>query len=260
MNPKAILSQVAHRPWPLPTGPWVMTQTWSRLLFAHYPLPPGALAPLLPAGLAPDTFDGQAWIGVVPFRMSDVRPRLLPPLPWLSYFPELNVRTYVKRGGKAGVFFLSLEAANPVAVAIARGLYRLPYFNARMFCRQQAATWVAYKSIRTHKAAPPAHFLARYRPTGPVTLAAPGTLAHWLTERYALFTADRIGRIYRGEIHHVPWPLQPAELVPDADNMAASHGLALPASPPLLHYAHWIRVLIWPLLLDQGDAEDTPPG
>ena len=152
-----------------------MHQSWHDLLFAHWPIPvPGARA-RVPGSLDLDLFNGQAWIGVVPFRMSGIRPRHLPALPWISAFAELNVRTYVVRDGKPGVYFFSLDAANPVAVHIARRVFHLPYFDARMSLKYDG-DWIEYRSIRTHRGAPAAEFCARYRPTGPVFRADPGSL------------------------------------------------------------------------------------
>lgn len=215
---EAIMRTVAHRPWPMPSGPWIMTQQWWDLLFAHWPIPIDVMRAHVPNQLELDTFEGEAWIAVVPFRMAGVRPRGLPAVPWLSNFPELNVRTYVRAvdrhapGGptvKPGVFFFSLEAGNPVAVSIARHLFKLPYFRAYMRLTQRGDT-IDYASYRTHDRAPLAEFVGRYGPTGPVYAATPGTLEHWLTERYCLYAVDGAGRVYRGEIHHQPWPLQPA--------------------------------------------------
>src|SRR5581483_10089721 len=111
-----------HRPWPVPSAPWAMRQVWNELLFAHWPVEPAQLLPTLPPGLRLDGYNGQAWVGVVPFRLSGLRPRWLPPLPGLSTFPELNVRTYVRGpdGEKPGVWFYSLDAASPLAVWSAR--------------------------------------------------------------------------------------------------------------------------------------------
>ena len=164
-----ILTQTSHRPWPKPSGPWIMLQSWHDLLFAHWPIPIEQMRALIPAQLALDTFAGSAWVGVVPFRMSGVRPRGFPALPWLSAFPELNVRTYVRsrdpQNPKPGVYFFSLEAANPLAVWIARTTFRLPYFNADMHCHDDGSQ-IDYRSMRTHHNAPPARFVGRYRPTG----------------------------------------------------------------------------------------------
>jgi uncharacterized protein len=237
----------AHRPWPLPTGPWAMTMSWCDLLFAHWPLPAEALRPLLPRGLELDLYEGCAWLSVVPFRMAHVGPRGLPDLPWISAFPELNVRTYAVAGGKPGVWFFSLDAANPAAVALARVGFHLPYFRARMSLRSEGDA-IVYSSERTHRGAPPARFEARYAPrngsNGELYQAAPGTLDHWLTERYCLYAATPT-RLYRGEIHHPPWALQRAELAVEQNTVAAASGLVLPAEAPLLHFARQQDVLAW---------------
>lgn len=246
MRPAAILDTSAHRTFAPPNAPWVMRQTWRELLFAHWPLPPESLRPLIPAGLALDTYDGRAWLGVVPFRMERVHFRLTPSVPWFSAFPELNVRTYVTVGAKPGVYFFSLDAGNPVAVAAARAFFYLPYFNARFRVARSGET-ITYACRRVDRRSPPAGLVATYRPTGPVFRAQPGSLEAFLTERYCLYSTDRRGTIYRGEIHHRPWPLQPAEAQFERDTMASAAGIALPDIPPLLHYAERLEVLIWPL-------------
>src|SRR6267378_5798420 len=180
----AILQQVAHRPWPLPAGPWVMAQIWHDLLFAHWPVDAALLRPLVPPQLQIDTFGGQAWLAVVPFRMTGVRLRGTPPLPWLSRFPELNVRTYVTYGGKPGVYFFSLDADNAPAVWAARTFYHLPYFQAAMTVQGRADG--IYHSSRRHSRA--AEFGGHYRPVSEVRLSAKGSIEHWLTERYCLYT------------------------------------------------------------------------
>lgn len=245
MKPSAILEASAHRTWPVPTGPWVMTQTWHELLFAHWPIPAETLRSMLPNGLTLDTYDGQAWLGIVPFRMSHVHPRGVPSLPWISAFPELNVRTYVVAEDRPGVYFFSLDAANPVAVEIARRFFYLPYLNAQMRCRRSGDT-VAYSSRRTDHRAAVAELIGTYRPTGPVFLSRSGSLEYWLTERYCLYTTHR-GTLYRGEIQHAPWPLQPAEAEFTSNTMAHSHGIELPHIAPLLHYSHLQEVVVWPL-------------
>lgn len=222
-----------------------MAQTWSDLLFAHWPVPVEALRPLLPADLPLDTFDGAAWLGVVPFRMSGVHPRHLPPLPWVSAFPELNVRTYVTRDDRPGVYFFSLDAGNRVAVALARRLFLLPYFHASMLAARGHA--IAYLSERSHRGAPPARFVASYAPSGSAAIATPGSLAHFLTARYCLYAHDGAGRLYRAEIDHAPWPLQPATATIAANTMTAAIGIALPDEPPLLAFARRLEVHVWPL-------------
>lgn len=240
------LSETSHRAYPLPEKPWAMRQTWYNLLFAHWPIPPAAMKRLLPAGLELDTYDGQAWVGVVPFGMSKVYPRNTFPVPWLSYFLELNVRTYVKRGDKPGVFFFSLDAANPLAVSIARSWYQLPYFNARMKLKQTKDGWLAYASRRTHAGAPAAEFKGRYKPVGQPYKSVRGALDYWLTERYCLYTVSE-GQVLRGEIHHVQWPLQLAEAEIELNTMAHAAGLELPRTPPILHFAREIDVAAWTL-------------
>jgi uncharacterized protein YqjF (DUF2071 family) len=219
-----------------------MKQTWHDLLFAHWPLPSPVLRPLVPAQVTLDTFDGECWIGVVPFRMSGVRARAVPPLPGLSRFPELNVRTYVTHGSKPGVYFFSLDAANLPAVWAARAFYHLPYFHAVMTSQEHNGS-IHYVS-RCHRI--PAEFRANYRPIGEVRLREKGSIEHWLTERYCLYTTHR-GELYSGEIHHLPWPLQDAEAEFETNTMAAAAGIVLPTSKPLLHFAGRQDVLIWPL-------------
>lgn len=239
-----------HRPWPLPKGPWVMRQMWLDLLFAHWPIPIETMRALVPSALDLDTWAGMAWIGVVPFRMQGVRPRLIPALPWLSAFPELNVRTYVKATEqgvtKPGVYFFSLEAANPIAVAIARSTFKLPYFNAAMGLRDDGKQ-IHYTSRRTHRGAPTAAFESTYGPTGPVYRAQPGTIDQWLTERYALYTLGRTNAVHIGEIHHIPWPLQPAQATITVNTMAQASNIPLPDQPPLLHFVRALDVVVWPL-------------
>jgi uncharacterized protein YqjF (DUF2071 family) len=208
----------------------VLAQSWHDLLFAHWPVPAEALRPALPAGLALDTFEGRAWIGVVPFRMSGVRLRWLPALPGISTFPELNVRTYVVHGDKPGVYFFSLDAANALAVAVARAWFHLPYFRARMACVADGKE-IRYSSLRAHGSAPAAEMRARYRALADAATATRGTLAHWLTERYCLYSVDGGGSTWRGDIHHAPWPLQPAEAEFESNRMAEPWACACRALP-----------------------------
>lgn len=221
-----------------------MGQVWHDLLFAHWPYSPELLRPLIPRELELDTFDGQAWIGIVPFRISRLRLRATPALPYLSAFAELNVRTYVISGGKPGVWFFSLDAANAAAVVAARAWYHLPYFRAKMNVREENST-IFYESLRTHRGAIPAVLKGRYQPIAKSFAAAPGTLAHWLAERYCLYAADSSRRIYRAEIHHGPWPLQDADAEFSVNEMTAQLNLALPEIAPLLHFSRLQDVRIW---------------
>jgi uncharacterized protein len=240
-----ITSRTAHRPWPLERGPWVMAQSWHDLLFAHWPVPVATLRCLIPAALEIDTFDSIAWLAVVPFRMSGVRIRGTPSVPRLSNFLELNVRTYVTHDGKPGVWFFSLDAESAIAVEIARRWFHLPYFRADMHLEKHD-DWFHYQSTRTHRGAPEATLRAKCRPIAAPTPSAPGTLEHFLTERYCLYSTDRAGRLIRGEIHHGPWPLQLAEAEFAENTTASAAGIALPVSPPLLHFAHRQDVVVWP--------------
>jgi uncharacterized protein YqjF (DUF2071 family) len=215
---------------------------WHDLLFLHWPVRPELLRPLIPRHIELDTFEGRCWIGVVPFRMSGVRPRYVP---FSFAFPELNVRTYVKTPGRPGVWFFSLDAASRIAVWAARR-QGLPYYDARISVRLQTET-VHYRSVRIHKDAAPAEFGASYRPTGPVYRAAPDTLDHWLTERYSLYAADHAGRVVYGEIHHLPWPLQPAATELQLNTMAAAIGMELPPTKPVSHFARYLEVVAWPI-------------
>lgn len=225
-----------------------MQQRWQQLLFMHWRVAPDAMARLLPGGLEPDVCDGSAWVAVVPFTMRDVYPRYTFAVPWLSHFAELNVRTYVNVGGKPGVLFFSLDAANPVAVEIARGWYRLPYLNARMSLVERADGWIDYASTRTDNRGRAAELALRYRPTGLAYRAQPGTLEWFLTERYCLYTFNAHGRLMRGEIHHEQWPLQRAEAEIDVNGLARAAGFDVDDThPDLLHFVRGIDVACWPI-------------
>jgi uncharacterized protein YqjF (DUF2071 family) len=234
-----------HRPWAIPNEQWIMKQTWEYLLFAHWEINPFDLRSLIPSELTIDTYDGKAWIAVVPFGMSGIHLRGLPAIPGTSEFPELNVRTYVTYQGKPGVYFFSLDAANRIAVAVARRFFRLPYYKAEMNLSQSDGV-VSYTSRRTHKGGKPAEFLGSYAPCSDVYLPSKGSLESWLVERYCLYTVYG-GKVYRGEIHHEPWPLQNAEAEIHINTMSTSNHISIPESKPLLHYAQKLNVLIWPL-------------
>lgn len=221
-----------------------MAQNWHDLLFAHWPVDAVKLRLLIPGRLQIDTFEQQAWLAVVPFRMEAVRLRGTPAVPWLSAFPELNVRTYVTDGEKPGVWFFSLDAGNPLAVSIARAWFHLPYFRARMSCTEREGG-IHYRSERVHRGAPAASLMGRYRPVGEVFFPRRGTLEHFLTERYCLYSSGGRGRIFRGEIHHLPWQLQAAEAEFSENRMAEAAGVLLPARPPLLHFAKRQDVVVW---------------
>ena len=240
----SVLGERAHRPWPLPRLPWVMGQSWHRLLFAHWPVDPELVRPKVHPSIPLDTWNGEAWITLTPFSVRGLRPRFLPPLPGISSFPELNVRTYSTVDGKPGIYFFSLDADDWAAVIAARRTYRVPYFKADMDCEADGDD-TRYRSDRTH--GPPAGFEGRYGPTGPVANAAPGSLDHWLCERYCLYTTDKRGRVLRADIHHPPWPIQPAFLELERNTMARHIGIELEGEP-LLHLAQRQDVVFWPLI------------
>lgn len=237
----AALWDTSHRPWPLPPRPWAVAMSWRDLAFFHWPVSADVLRRFLPQGLALDTFEGEAWLGVVPFWMSGVRLRFTPPLPGLATFAELNVRTYVVAGDKPGVWFFSLDAASRIAVRGARALFHLPYFDARMSVSREGDI-VGYRSERTHRGAPGAVFAGRYRGLGP---ARGDSLERWLTERYCLYAANRQGRLFRGEIHHRAWPLQVAEAETERLEMTRALRIELPDRLPLLHFTKRLDVVAW---------------
>jgi uncharacterized protein YqjF (DUF2071 family) len=245
------LDEVGHRPWPLPDRPWVMGQTWHQLLFAHWPVEPAAIDRLLPAPLQAQRRDGSAWLGVTPFAVAALRLRGTTPLPWLSWFPELNVRTYVEVDGKPGIYFFSLDAARRTAVASARRTYRLPYFHARMSIERDGDE-VRYASRRIDRSAPPVGFRARYGPAGPRT---DDPLGRWLAERYCLYVVGERHRVLRADIHHPPWPLQPAHAELELNQMAQPLGLEL-RGDPLLHYSDRQDTVIWSLAPANGHRGD----
>lgn len=240
------MSALAYRPYPPPHTPYAMHQAWHNLLFAHWRIPYDDLRLVVPAQLPLDTFQSDAYIGIVPFQMRDVRPRSMPALPWLSAFPELNVRTYVTLDNRPGVYFFSLDAANPVAVEIARSVFHLPYQKAVMSCEYDPSPHdITFASTRTDRRAPPAYFRARYRPTGEPFTPETASLAYWLTARYCLYTTDMQGNILRGEIHHPPWQLQLASAEFETNTMTEQIGLRLPADPPLLHFSRQLEMVAW---------------
>lgn len=238
-----------------PTGERVvMHQRWADLLFLHWPVPPSTLTPLLPPGLALDTFEGMAYVGLVPFTMTGVRPVWAPSVPGLSDFHETNVRTYVHGNGRdPGVWFFSLDAANAVAVRIARGLWKLPYHFARMTLeREKGGRMLRYASERLWPGPLPGTCRAEITPHGAPAPAAPGTLEHFLAERYVLYArAPRTDRLLMGRVHHAPYPLQRADLHALDGTLVACAGIELPenkaACPPLVHYAREVRVEVFGL-------------
>ena len=271
-----ILETTDHRTTPLPDRRWRLTQRWNDLLFAHWPIAPAAIAALLPLSLEPDLFDGTAWVGVVPFWMDQVRTRTFGEkaigIPGTRSFPELNLRTYVRSRitGLPGVFFFSLDADSPLAVMGARMIFHLPYYPA-IIHRTTTPAGISYSSHRLLTRTP-VHFEATYRglglsrpkpATGPEVVTrlhaahAPESIEHFLTERYALFT-PRSGRLSVGHIHHLPWPLEPAEAEIRRNDLPAAHGIYLPNRPPILHFARSLEVFLWSLTPDLPLPDQKP--
>lgn len=225
-------------------------QGWRHLLFLHWEVEAELLRAFLPAGLELDTYQGRAFVGLVPFTMTGVRPAWGPALPWISHFHETNVRTYVKRGAEAGVWFFSLDAANPLAVVGARALFSLPYFHASMRLevdeRPGEPPVITYSSRRLPPGPRPATLSVRYRPTGAPAPATPGSLEHFLAERYSLF-AQRFGAVRLGRVRHAPYPLQPAVVESWSEDLLKAAGLRRPDTPPLAHYARGVDVEVFAL-------------
>jgi uncharacterized protein len=231
----------------------VMRQNWRDLLFVHWPIPCESLRPLIPAPLELDLFEGTAYVGLIPFTMTGVRPIGLPAVAGLSSFHETNVRTYVHVGGRdPGVWFFNLEAANSIAVRLARRLFHLPYHYARMFLEHEARTYtdqsasILYAGTRRWPGPLPASYSVRATPAGPGHPATPGTLAHFLVERYILFTY-RSDRLHQGRVHHTPYPLQSAKILSLDETLLAAAGIARPDITPLAHFSSGVNVDVFPL-------------
>jgi uncharacterized protein YqjF (DUF2071 family) len=228
-----------------PPGRAAMRQRWADLLFLHWAVPAAALRPRLPPRLSADTFEGQAYVGLVPFRMTGVRPVWAPAFPPFSDFRQVNVRTYVHLAGQEpGVWLFSLDASSALAVVMARVLYKLPYYLARTRLEYDAEGGVCYTSDR--RGSRPVGCRVRYAPCGPARVALPGSLEHFLAERYVLYTQSR-GRLYRGRVHHRPYPLQPAQIDGLEETLLAAAGLARPEEAPLAHYVREVSAEVFPL-------------
>ncbi len=232
-----------------PDGPVVMRPHWRNLLFLHWQYPPKAVQALLPDGLELDTFEGRAYVGLVPFRMARVNPRPLPELGryghFYSRFPELNVRTYVLRDGVPGVWFFSLDAASSLAVLTARSWFRLPYFKARMRLTERGNRF-DFWSTRLWPAPKPAVCHARWEPLGKPHPAAPDSLEEFLAERYVLYS-KRGGQLFRGRVHHEPYPLQSARLLSLRENCVRAAGFSAPHGAPHVLYSPGVEVEVWAL-------------
>lgn len=235
-----------------PDQPVLLHQNWHHLLFLHWEVPYAELQALVPAGLTVDTFEGKAYIGLVPFTLTGVRPIGTPPLPWISSFHEINVRTYVHLGGRdPGVWFFSLDASSGIAVAAARAAYKLAYFNAEIGFEASKGPLpvIDFNSRRTDDRGPlPANAHIRYQPVeGPVTAASPGTIEHFLVERYILYASDEQRRLYRARVHHQPYPVQRADVLALDETLIWAAGVKRHDSVGMRHYAREVNVKVYPL-------------
>ena len=219
-----------------------MTQTWNDVLFAHWRVDTAEVRRAVPAAFDVDLFDGDAWVGIVPFYMTNVGVRSMPSLPWLSAFEELNVRTYVRVADRPGVYFFSLDAGRRLAVMAARALLNLPYHAAIMSAERRGDV-MDYRSVRRRERR--TQFVAVYEPTSATFGAAIGSIEYFLTERYCLYHCDREGHPYRLEIHHRPWSLQLAEADIAINTMAAASHLTIHGDPALLHFSRRQDVVAW---------------
>lgn len=269
-EPLDILCKTDHRPYPLPSAPWVMRETWSKVMFAHWPIPSRLIKPLLPPHLELDTFAGDAYISVLAFRMSGVRLRFLPPIPGANEMLQINIRTYVKHNGKPGIYFLAVDSSHLPTVLLTRLTLGLPYHHADISIKKR---FVGYKStveciskrldtaesrLQLHLKETERHvgemnrtggaLEVSYSPSLDAWHAQSGSLEHWLTERYGLYNFHA-GKLLRVDIHHHPWPLQAAEaefrrqsLLTPLQNQL---GFDLPVTPLHVYYAERIDALIW---------------
>ena len=236
-----ILVDVRHREWPLPDAHWILKQTWNDLLFAHWPVARDELRAAVPPFFELDLFADEAWLSVTPFNVTDFSPRGVPPLPVISAFSEINVRTYVVYDGIPGVYFFSLDANSAMAVAGASTLFHLPYHLADIHAERRSML----KFCSRRRPGKAVEFDVQYSPAGPSFQPKAGSLDYFLTERYCLYTQDSSANAYRVEIHHAPWELQRAEAQIFRNTMVEGAGLRLPSRSPLVHYARSQDVLIW---------------
>lgn len=239
-----LLNHTEHRPFPLPAGPWVQKHTWANILFAHWPVPAEVLAPLVPSPLQIDTWEGSAWVGITPFCIQGARLRGVPPVPFLSTFPEVDVRTYVRREGVPAVFYFSMNAPNPVIAAAARLAYHMPYVAAEVGSSADGDR-ISVRSLRVGGEGPAADWDSTHWPVSEPFRAEPGAREYFLIERWALYTVDREGHLYRTDIHRQPWPVQRAAVEIRRNTVAGAHGIRLPDQAPLLHCSRGVDVLIW---------------
>jgi uncharacterized protein YqjF (DUF2071 family) len=238
------MDEVTHRPWPIISKNWIIRQSWSNLLFTHWPISAELLRPHIPRSLQIDTFDGTAWLGVVVFVMDGIYLRGLSALSLTPKFAEINVRTYVQCNGKPGVYFMSLDVADWASLMFAKRWYRLPYKAAQISFQKEGRTFFC-QSLRKEKAKVPIGFHANYIPDSRVYFSKKEMFDHWLTERYCFFSTDTRGNIYCGEIHHQPWPLQKVEIEICRNSLFTPFQFDLSEEKPIVHFSKGLDSLFW---------------
>lgn len=239
-----LLHRLAHRPLSLLDEPWIMAQRWENLLFCHWRVPQAVLRPHIPDDLTIDSFDGSAWISLVPMRMAEIHYRELPGIPGLDNFPEMNLRTYVTHHDRPGVYFLSLDTTSATNVWLARNVFHLPYFQAEQSIDDRSLP-IHFTSRRMGHGQPAAEVNVHYQPVGEPFTPGEDSLEHFLSERYAMYTVTQDGVILRGDIEHEPWEMQSAEATIDVNTMLAAYDIPVLDQPPLLSFARSLDVLCW---------------
>jgi hypothetical protein len=229
---------------------------WRNLLFVHWRVPPAEIAPLIPRPLAVDTYDGSAWIGLVPFHICGLRPWWSPPVWGISSFHETNVRTYVHwRGQDPGVWFFSLDAANSLAVTIARWRWRLPYYRAHMQLLRSGSK-ISYASERSVSGGKGPRVDLEAAIGEPINSAGegaavghalPGTFEHFLVERYLLYAQGPNQSLTQGRVYHTPYPLRTAKIRRLEETLVEPLGLAPRSAPDHVLFSEGVDVDIFRL-------------
>ncbi|MGG1677746.1 YqjF family protein [Neobacillus sp. NRS-1170] len=239
-----IMNDIVHRPWPLPSKYWIMRQTWKNLLFLHWPISLEKLRPYVPSSLQIDTYNGSAWLGVILFVIEGIYPRGISSVSVTPKFPEINVRTYVQCDGKPGIYFLSIDVQNWASLNIAKRWYRLPYYSSEISFQKEGQSFQC-QSVRKGNANTIISFKGKYFPVSEVYFPKEGTLDHWLTERYCLYSSTNGVNIYCGEIHHQPWPLQKAEIEIVNNTLFTPFHFDLSEVKPTAYFSEGVDSLIW---------------
>lgn len=235
MKPGEVLKAKDHRPWDLPNRKWSFYQQWENVFFLHWKIDPSLLQPFIPQGLKLDLHNNQAWVSFVGFGLKNARPRLLPALPLVSHFTELNLRTYVRHKDKAGVHFLSVECSNTLATALAKGITEVPYTRSKI--RANPGSFQSNKNEKSQ------FFDLKYVPGE--LISSPEELDLWLTERYALHQGfSTKDKLISYDIHHHPWPLQKIHI--QSLNLHYPAFMALVnKQPTLAHFSEGVTTLAW---------------